>query len=249
MAEPFPPARLRALWTFDDPAAALATFTALADDAGLPAGHRAELATQRARALGLLGRFAEADAVLDAVPAGDDVVGVRRELERGRLRRSAGDPDAATPHFVVAADLAAALGATALEVDALHMLALADPDRHEEWAARALARTAADDDPDVRRWAIALHNNLGWHLHDAGRFDAALVHLEAAHAAALEHGTPEEEQVGRWAVARCLRSLGRRDEALAMQRRLLAERPDDPYVHEELAALTAEVPQDGPPGG
>ena len=48
--------------------------------------------------------------------------------------------------------------------------------------------------------------------------------------------------MARWSVARCLRTLGRTDEALDLQRELARARPDDPYVQAELAALTGEEP-------
>ena len=43
-------------------------------------------------------------------------------------------------------------------------------------------------------------------------------------------------------MARCLRSLGRTDEALAMQRELAAARPNDTYVRAEIEVLTAAEP-------
>ncbi|WP_051480415.1 NAD(P)-dependent oxidoreductase [Cellulomonas sp. KRMCY2] len=247
---PCAPVAIRDLWDVDDPVASARRFADAAADLTRPPGHRAELATQQARALGLQGRFAEAEAVLDAfaapadaalaAPADDslaapaDVVQVRVLLERGRLRNSAGDPAAAVLHFQAALDAAAVLpGQEHLAVDALHMLALAEPERARAWTERALAIAGTSTDPETRRWLVALHNNLGWHLHDAGDLEPALEQLELARAAAVEVGTVEQEQLARWAIARCLRSLGRDAEALAMQRVLLAERPDDPYVREE----------------
>lgn len=243
---PLDPATLRELWDFGDPAASEARLAAAAADRSRPPSHRAELATQRARALGLQGRFDEADDVLDAVLDGADVpppvrgvVGVRVALERGRLRRSAGDPGAAVVHLRAAVADAERIGATALAVDALHMLALADAGHAEEWTARALDVVAASTDPEVRRWEVALQNNLGWARHDAGAYESALEAFRAAHRAAVEGGSVEQVQVGRWAVARCLRSMGRFDEARAIQEQLAVERPDDEHVAEELEKLAA----------
>ena len=51
---------------------------------------------------------------------------------------------------------------------------------------------------------------------------------------------PARIHVARWCVARCLRSLGRTEDALAMQRDLKAaceaRGEPDPYVDEEIAA-------------
>lgn len=228
------PEALRELWDFDDPPASERRLATAAADVRRAAGHRAELATQHARALGLQGRFPDADAVLDSIAEPTGGVRVRVLLERGRLRTSAGDPAAAVPLFSAAAEAAKAHGAAWLQVDALHMLAIADAGREEEWAAVALAVVDGSDDPEVTRWACPLHTNLGWYLHDAGRWAEALAEFHQAHAASAPG---DQEQIARWAIARCLRSLGRTAEALAIQRDLSAERPTDPYVTEELGLL------------
>lgn len=243
---PLPIAAVRALWSFDDPVASEHAFADAAASQAYSAGQQAELRTQQARALGLQQRFDEADELLDRIASEDDAVRTRVDLERGRLRRSAGRPAEAVPLFVAAHERADCAGLAYLAVDALHMLALADPDNAPEWTVKALDRATGATDPETRAWAIALHNNRGWYLHDANRFDEALAAFQAAHAAALELGTPDQEQIARWAVARCLRSLGRTAEALAIQEALLEERPDDEYVHEELALLRAAADGAGP---
>ena len=86
---------------------------------------------------------------------------------------------------------------------------------------------------------VALHNNLGWTKHDRGDARAALYHFEKAVEAADLYGTSGQQHVARWSVGRALRSLGRTDEALDLQRELARARPDDPYVQAEIEALTA----------
>jgi len=238
---PLEPAVIRALWDFEDPVGSQGRFAAAAADGTRPAGHRDELVTQVARALGLQGRFDEGFAALDAITADGGVVGVRVLLERGRLHRSAGDPAAAVPLFRAAVASASDVGAVALAVDALHMLVLADPEGAERWSAAALALVAASGDAEVERWSVPLLTNLGWSRFDAGRPAEALQAFGRAHAASTRPTGggvgSDDEQVARWTVARCLRELGREAEALAMQRALLVERPDDPYVREELELL------------
>ena len=53
------------------------------------------------------------------------------------------------------------------------MLALNDVGHEEEWAAEGLDVLAGSRDPRVLRWGVALHNNLGWTMHDSGRAEAA----------------------------------------------------------------------------
>lgn len=187
-------ADLDGLWDFSD---AVASEERLRDavDAATPP-EREELLTQLARALGLQGRFVEADAVIDAIGSSDPAVLVRIALERGRLRNSAGDADAALPLFREAARAAEAADLLFLRVDALHMLAIAEPDRAEEWTADALRVLAAADDPRTLRWLVSLHNNAGWSERDAGRHADAVASFTRALAAAQRYGTAQ--QIG-WA--------------------------------------------------
>lgn len=236
MANRLDGARLDELWDFADPAASAQRFRA--ESAGDPA--RSELETQVARALGLQGDFAAGHAVLDAIGSTDPVVTIRIALERGRLLNSSGRPDEAVGYFSAALETAVERGEDFLAVDAAHMLGIAQPESSAEWTERGIRIVEATSDDRTKRWAIALHNNRGWALHDEEHFDKALAEFERADAAAQAHGNQEQQHVARWAIARCLRSLGRFPEALAIQEQLFISRPDDEYVVEELEALRAQ---------
>jgi tetratricopeptide (TPR) repeat protein len=134
-------------------------------------------------------------------------------------------------------DSACAAHLTFLAIDGYHMLAIADPERAEQWTRAGLSDLRHATDDRTRRWGVALHNNLGWHRYDAGQFKEALSEFQLALEAAEQYGTPDQLFFARWAVGRCLRSVGRADEALEIQRQLLSERPDDPDVAEELLLL------------
>jgi tetratricopeptide (TPR) repeat protein len=69
-----------------------------------------------------------------------------------------------------------------------------------------------------------------------GNYDAALVKFEAALAFQQEHGDPEKIRIARWCIARTLRSMGRLEDALALQREL-EKGKDDGYVWEEIAEI------------
>lgn len=239
-SSPISQAVLDSLWDFADPAASAERFRGAAAVAAPDDGAAAVLATQVARALGLQGKFDEGHAVLDDVAAAPLPAHVlaRVALERGRLHRSAGEAEESVPFFTLAAREAASAGAQLLALDALHMLALSDAGHEEEWAAEGILVLAKAADDRTRRWGVSLHNNLGWHLHDSSRPAEALTEFEAALAAATAVGTAEQRFIGRWAIARCLRTLGRTDEARAIQQELAAERPDDEFVRSELAELT-----------
>jgi hypothetical protein len=183
--------QLDALWDFSD-AAGSETRLREAAAAATDADDRAELATQVARALGLQDMFADGDRVLDGIVSDAAVVATRVALERGRLRNSEGDPVAAVPFFAAAAETAASAGLTFLQIDALHMLAIADADHAAEWTRDALALLETADDPRTLRWNVALHNNAGWAHFDAGRFAEAVAAFELSRAAAQRWGTAQQ---------------------------------------------------------
>lgn len=230
----------RPLWDFDDPAASEQRFRQAVTTAVSP--EREILLTQVARALGLQGRYDDGHEVLDGVVPGDPEVDARVALERGRLVRSAGDDAGARPLFAHAARLAGEARLDDVQVDALHMAALAaEPDdrlaAHEE--ALTTARSASD--PRARDWDASILTNIGMVHADADDFGAALVAFDEALEARMRIGQHAQTRVARWMMAWALRNLGRREEALALQRMLKAELDAngevDPFVDEELALL------------
>ncbi len=232
------------LWDFDDPAASEARFRAALPESTYDAA--LSLRTQIARTHSLRRQFAEAHRELDGVDAELAGAGpeprVRTLLERGRTWRSAGEPARARPLFLQAEQLARTAKLEYLHVDALHMVALVqhDPEEQMAWTRRALAAALAAKDAQARRWEASLTTNLGWALHEAGRYDEALTHFRAALAARERDGAkPQRIREARWTVARGLRALGRHDEALALLRALDAELSaageSDGFVPEEIA--------------
>jgi tetratricopeptide (TPR) repeat protein len=195
------------LWNFDDPAGSEARFRTAAADDNYDADEQAEFATQVGRAIGLQGRYEEADALLDAIDADEPTVAVRVLLERGRLLNSSGHAAMAVPLFEQAAELADHLSEEFLAVDALHMLAIADPEHAESWTRSALEYASTVHDPRTRRWMVSLHNNLGWTLHQGGRFTEALVEFQLAEQWAERVGTPQQQEWAREAIEECQHSL------------------------------------------
>jgi tetratricopeptide (TPR) repeat protein len=230
-------------WNFSDPAASEAAFrralsTAADGDDALV------LQTQIARTYSLRARFEDAHALLDRLEPQLASAGaeprVRLLLERGRTFRSARVPERARPLFAEAAERAQAAGLDALQIDALHMIALVEPgtDAQLEWNRRALVLARASSDPIAQRWEASLANNIGWTLADAGRYEQALASFETALAARERLGRTADIRSARWMIARTLRSLGRHDEALArlrdLERQGEAAGEPDGYVFEEI---------------
>src|SRR5262249_45711720 len=240
------PVALDRWWDFSHPVESEARFRAELER--LPPGSvaRLELLTQVARAQGLDRRFDAAHATLDQVekkmsgrPAR---VTVRYLLERSRVYNSSGAPDKALPLFRDALERARAAGEDFLAIDAAHMLGIAaPPEERLDWNLEAVAMTERTTDARSKRWLASLYNNIGWTYHDRRDYSLALAYFEKALPAWEARGDPSAIRAGRWAIARALRSLGRYDEAQAIQRALLAENEStgttDGFVFEELGEL------------
>lgn len=235
---------LDALWDFGDPKGSETRFreaiTSLADDSLC-----AEARTQLARSLGLQRRFEEANQVLEQVEIVGPRVRVRWLLEKGRVLNSSGNPTQAKPLFIEAYELGQSEALDGLAVDAAHMIAIvSDSEEALDWNLKAIEYAQASNDPTARKWLASLYNNTGWTLHDSGRFDEALDLFTKARALREERGEVENERIARWCIARCLRSLGKLNEALVIQQDLDRENPDnDGFVDEELGELLLAMGQ------
>jgi tetratricopeptide (TPR) repeat protein len=238
---------IRGVWDFNDPAASRDRFEKLLgkfDGAG-DVSFRLELKTQVARAYALEGDFASAHAVLDEVEqtleGAPPVVRIRYLLERGRAFNSSGKPDTARALFLEAWELGKEVGEHGLAVDAAHMMAIVEKGPSSlEWNERAIAYAEETQDPKAMDWLGSLYNNTGWSHHDLGNYERALELWRKALDWQHEHNPgSDRERIARYMVGRGLRSLDRCDEALEVQRALLADieaggHTQDGYVFEEI---------------
>ena len=238
---------LRPLWDFGDLDASETRFKERLD-AEQNDGLRAELLTQLARVDGLRGDFEDGERRVreaEAFAGSSERAGIRIDLERGRLRNSNGDPEAALPLFVRATERAEEQGELFIAADAAHMAAIAAPNREERlaWTKRGIALAESGD--GGRYWVGPLLNNLGWDQYEAGEHDAALASFEQA----LEHrlGDPENGEAiafGRYAVARAQQALGRHADAAEQLELAVAwteAGAPDGWYHEALAESAAAL--------
>ena len=242
--------RLRPLWDFDDLDATEQRFRTLLAAEISEAG-RAEVLTQLARVHGLRSEFDEGDRLLDEADAlaGSSVAArARARLERGRLRRSSGDPRAALLLFESAFATAVDGGEEYLASDSAHMAALAAADLQGmlDWTRRGIDLAEAATDPEAAYWLGPLLNNLGWAHYEAGEYEPALAAFERALGARqLDPSRLAEIAIARYAVGKTLRALGRPAEAAAALEQAVAAGEPDGWFHEELAedyaALGREV--------
>ena len=240
--------RLRPLWDFDDlDGSERRLRTQLGEEASDDG--RAEVLTQLARVAGLRGDFGAADELLDEAGALADERGLARirvDLERGRVRRSSGDPVAARPLFESAYALSLDEHQHFIAADAAHMVALVAPDRAAfvDWTNRGIE--LAETHEAASYWAGPLLNNLGWEHYEAGDVELALDAFERALQAREKDPTDGDGlALARYAVGKTLRGVGRPDEAVPLLELAVewAERAGAPdgWFHEELAEEYAAV--------
>lgn len=195
---------LSRIWDYADPRASEGRLRAARDAAAAAdeTVHRDELTTQVARALGLQGNYEAATAELASITSDVPVVRTRVLLERGRIANSSGDRAGAVRRLHEAAALARDSGLTYLHVDALHMLAIADPSYAGLWTDQGI-EIAERSDEQTQVWMIALSNNRGWDFFDAGDFAMARQYFEQAEQWADRIGTRRQQQLAREALAEC----------------------------------------------
>ena len=239
---------LRALWDFHDLDATERRFRERLAREPSAAG-QAEILTQLARVEGLRGDFDAGERLIEeavALAAGSASAHARIDLEHGRLRRSAGSPEAALPLFESAFARALDGDRSFLAADAAHMCALAAPGRDGfvEWTSRGIE--LAEEHEEASYWAGPLLNNLGWEYFQAGDLELALDAFERAlRARERDPGNAEGLALARYAVGKALRALGRPEEAIPLLEEAVAwaegEGTPDGWYHEELAEEYAAV--------
>ena len=240
------------LWDYSDAAGTEAKLRGLVDGSSSP--DQLELLTQIARTFSLRRQFQEAHALLDEVEAVDcksPVVRCRYLLERGRTFNSDRKVELARPLFLEAFETATNEGLDFYAVDAAHMVAITETNEEAlAWNLKALEIAENSKDPRTRLWQGSLLNNIGWALHDSGRYAESLKTFQKQVDWRLENQKDKVSQlrIAKWSVARARRSLGGVSElkqALQEQQQLLKDYEEDQssspmdtgYVLEEIAEL------------
>ncbi len=232
------------LWDYRDPAATEQKFSDLLASAETAfRQYRCELLTQIARSQGLQGKFNAAWYTLQMVARAMEkdwpLVRVRYLLESGRVHNSSGQPDLARPLFIEAYELASQQKLDFYTIDAAHMLGIAEvPEKQMDWHERALALAESSDDSRAQKWAGSLYNNMGWTLFEAKQYDKALALFRKGVDFRAAHNQPRELRIARYAVAKTLRTMGKLDEAIEIDRAIyneaVAANDPDGYFCEEL---------------
>ena len=183
-----------------------------------------EIQTQIARTFGLELQFEEAHTLLNDVERQvtkdpNPKVAIRYNLERGRVYYSIKLPEKAMKFFLTAQKLAELLKEDFLNVDALHMIAIAEKDSLKQihWNERAIQVAMASTDKETQDWQGSLLNNTAWSLHDMKEYEKALDMFSKALDYRKKQGKPENIAIAMWCVARTYRSLNDIENALNLQ--------------------------------
>ena len=243
------------LWDYDHPSATEKRFRELLpaalDSRDLP--YLTQLLTQIARSEGLQRKFEAAHKTLDRVQKGldktDDRTRVRYLLERGRVFNSSGKRDDARPLFLEAFDLALKSKDDLYAVDAVHMIAIAEPiEKQLLWNLKALDIAENSTEEKARIWKGSLYNNIGWTYFEQKQYEESLLMFEKALEFQQQQGDPNKILIAKWCVAKTLRLMDHTEEALEMQRDLYeqyqAAGKKSGYVYEEVAECLTVMGQE-----
>lgn len=234
------------LWDYSNPAETERKFMEFLPKAekSQDISYYTQLLTQIARAKSLQKKFDEAHKTLDKAKDLIDenmvLVRIRYNLERGRTYNSSGVFDNAKAYFLEAYELAESMRLDFYTVDAAHMMAIVEKgDDSLKWNEIAMKHARASRDEQARNWLGSLYNNTGWTYSEMGNYDKALELFEKNVKWHEERKSKRQLIIAKWCVARTLRSLGKTNDALEMQKRLLDEVEEmkveqDGYIFEEI---------------
>jgi tetratricopeptide (TPR) repeat protein len=240
------------LWNATDPQVSEAAYRALLPEAEALAPHDRcsliDVHTAIARCEMLQNKFAparaslaEAERLLNEQDAAYRVSSrIRWCIETGRLQVLEKTPSQARARFAEAWSLALNSGEDALAVEIALLIAPVEPQKQQpEWIARGIRLAEESPQPGAKRWLGNLYSASGWKLFEVRQFEAALGAFQKALSHLKSHGTEREVFVAKWSIGKLLRTMGRAEEALAIQNALLADlgvgKQKDGRLFEELA--------------
>jgi tetratricopeptide (TPR) repeat protein len=242
-----------AMWNYQHPDSTEIIFTEMlkglkdSSESSYNAEYHAELLTQIARTQGLQGKFIQAHAALDSVRnmlnENMKTAQIRYLLERGRVFNTSGEWEISKPLFFKAYEFGIENNLDIYTLDAAHMMGIVEPpEKQLDWNLKALKIAEESSDTNCKNWLGPLYNNIGWTFHDLTEYEQAISYFQKGYNRRMKVEDERGARIAKWAVGRCLRSLRKMDEALKLQKEILAELkeknlPNDGYVFEELAEL------------
>jgi len=212
------------LWDYNNPAETEKKFRAILPEAekSNDTAYLIELWTQIARTQSLQRKFDEAHKILDKAMK---MIGpahirprIRYMLERGRTYNSSKVYDKAEEIFEAAYQQSAKYGEDEYTIDAAHMLGIVKKGAESlKWNEIAMKHAEETKDENAKGWLGSLYNNIGWYYHNMEEYDKAMQLFEKQVQFYTERNSKPTLAIAKWCVARCLRSMGKVEEALSAQ--------------------------------
>jgi tetratricopeptide (TPR) repeat protein len=193
---------------------------------------RIELLSLIARAQAHQHKFAEAKATLASAeqlledPQGGHRASARIRwlIECGRLHILDKTPSQALKLFAEAWSLAQNSGEDFFAVEVAQLMAANEPLKaQQEWINRAVQIAEGSPQERAKRHLGTLYSSLGWKLYDLRQFEKAIETFQKSLSHLKNHGSEREIFIAKWSIGKVLRAMNRTEEALAMQKSLLAE--------------------------
>lgn len=215
-----------------------------------------EVLTQIARAEAAQGKLDDAGTTLASAeklllaekPAFQTAAKIRWQLERGRLYILQKTPSQARALFGQAWALAVQAEEDFFTIDVAQMMAMIEPQKsQQEWILKGIQIAEESKQPKAKRWLGPLHASLAWKLYDLLQYESAERHFQKSLSYFQATGTEREIFVAKWSMGKLLRRMNRLEEALAMQKALLAELGaggiTDGRLYEEIAECLQALKQ------
>jgi len=213
-------------------------------------GPSPEVFTWLGRAEGALGRFGDARTSLEKAEKGieDEAVisapalKIRWLIERARLYILDKTPYQARNLLVNAWELARKTGEDSLAIETAQLLSVSESLKsQQEWIARALEVAEKSQAEKAKHWLGSLYVAMGLKLYDLRQFDKALAAFEKSSHFSHEQGLERESLGARCLGGKVLRTLGKLEEALEVQKAVLLQLDQagwrDGRVYEEMAEI------------
>lgn len=182
-----------------------------------------------------------AEAILDGQEAAYPLSArIRWLIEKGRLHVLSKTPSQAKRFLSEAWTSSINSAEDCFAVEIAQLLAATEPQKTQQaWILRGIEIAENSPLPKSKRWLGGLYTSLGWKLYDLTQFESSLGAFQKALRNHKAQGTPREAFVAQWSIGKVLRAMGKTEEALSIQKALLAELgiggERDGGLYEELA--------------
>lgn len=240
------------LWNPVDPAASEEAFRAHLPDAQKLTGKNRSLLIQLLSFIGrseaYLEKYTQARASLkeaENLLEDDQAIyqvsaKIRWLIEKGQLHILEKTPSQARGFFSEAWTLATHSGEDYFAVEIAQLMATTEPQKvQQKWIEHAIEIAENSPFQKTKCWLGRLYTGLGWKLYELKQYEKSLNTFQKALRNLKAHGTPREAFVAQWSIGKLLRALGKTEEALSIQKALLAELGigglRDGRLYEELA--------------